>query len=797
MADRTLEELGWPEVLSALAARCRTPAGRRRAAALPFLGSASEASEALAAVEEARALAEAGVSLPLGGLGEVDGHLERAAKGGVLEPLALREAAGLVRAAVRTRASLAPHAGPAPHLWAVAAALSAEAGLADRIESAVEPSGAVSDRASPALAGLRERSRGLHRALKAHVETLLDDAEMARHLRDRYYTIRNERYVLPILASSRSAVPGIVHNASQSGQTLFVEPETMVDLGNELSIAAAMAAEEEQRVLRELSEAVSARAAALAADLAALAALDLLEASARLAGDLDAHPPALGPVEAGFSLLSLRHPLLVLQGKKVVASHVRLEPPQRALIVSGPNGGGKTVSVTAVGLCACMLRAGLPVPAADGSRLPFYAEVRAAVDERGDLARDLSTFTAHLTAVRQMAAGAGPGSLVLVDEIAADTDPREGAALAAAILEDLVERGAQVLVTTHLDELKALALTDGRFANARVGFDAERLSPTFQLHLGSPGSSSALEVARRVGLPERVVERARASLGGRGGALGTALRALEEERARLEAERRALAGEREAARRREEAARDSEAAARRAEKEAAARVASDLAAEVEAARDEVARLLAELQAAPTVRKATQAAATLESWAGTLERSARAAEAQAEAGPEMLPAAELAPGTRVRVLSLGQEGEVLELPGDGPVLVRVGSLKVRRPLTDLLPLRGRARAPAGLARPRAEQLEAASEARAEAPSHPERRLDVRGMRVEELLREVDRFLDRLTAAGEGECVVLHGHGTGALKQALRDHLGASPYVSSFRAGDRHEGGDAVTVVLLRS
>ncbi|HSN90236.1 MAG TPA: endonuclease MutS2, partial [Anaeromyxobacteraceae bacterium] len=537
--ERTLRELGWPEVLSALAARCRLPAGRRRALALPFQQDATAAGESLARVAEARSLSEAGVSLPLGGVGDVEGHLDRAARGGVLEPLALREVAGLVRAADRTRAALLSRAADSPRLGALAEPLSAGSGLADRVERAIEPSGAVADRASPALAQARDRARGLHRALKAQVEGLLGDPGMQRHLRDSYFTIRNERYVLPVLASARSAVPGIVHNASQSGQTLFVEPDGMVELGNELAIANATAAEEEQRILRELSEAVTEGSPRLQADLGILAALDLLEASARLASDLDAHAPDLAPAAGGFELLSLRHPLLVLQGKSVVASHVRLEPPARALIVSGPNGGGKTVAISAVALSACLLRAGLPVPAALGSRLPFFLEVRAAIDERGDIAKDLSTFTAHLAAVKEMLAGAVPGSLVLVDEIAADTDPREGAALAAAILEALVERGATVLVTTHLDELKALALTDPRFANARVGFDPERLAPTYQVHLGSPGSSSAIEVAGRVGLPPAVVERARAGLSGRGGALGQALQALDAERGRLLSERRA------------------------------------------------------------------------------------------------------------------------------------------------------------------------------------------------------------------------------------------------------------------
>jgi DNA mismatch repair protein MutS2 len=793
--DRTLAELGWPELLEALAARCRTPGGRRLALALPFLDGAPEVREALARVGEARSLSEAGTALPLGGAGDPAAHLDRAGRGGVLDPLALREVASLVRAAARTRRALVAAGDEAPRLRALAEALSDEEPLADRVERAVEPSGAIADRASPALAQLRERSRGLHRSLKGRVEALLADADVAPHLRDAYFTIRNERYVLPVRASARAQVPGIVHNASQSGQTLFVEPEPLVEVGNELAIANAMAAEEEERILRELSSAVGGRAEALAADLSTLSSLDLLEGEARLASDLDASAPEVAGPGDGFALRDLRHPLLVLQGKRVVASDVRLEPPRRALVVSGPNGGGKTVAITAVGLSALMLRAGLPLAAARGSRLPFYPHVRAAVEERGDLARDLSTFTAHLTAIRDIAAAAGPASLVLVDEIAADTDPREGAALAAAILESLLDQGAQVLVTTHLDELKALALVDPRFANARVGFDAERMVPTFQVHLGSPGSSSALEVARRLGLPEALVDRARAALGGQGGALGQALRALEAERRRLEAERAAAAREQEAARAREAAARRREEAAFRAEKEAAARVAASMAGELEAARDEVRRVLADLQAQPTVRRATEAARRLEEGSAALVQASRVAGAQSSAAAEGLPGGRVEKGARVRVASLGQEGEVLEVSG-AEALVRVGALKVRRPASDLLPLRGKAPAAPAFGRAQEEKVRAAA-ATAPAPlTVGERRLDVRGMRVEELLREVDRFLDRLAAEDAADATILHGHGTGALKQALRDHLESSPYVASFRPGDRHEGGDAVTAVRLR-
>ena len=453
------------------------------------------------------------------------------------------------------------------------------------------------------------------------------------------------------------------------------------------------------------------------------------------------------------------------------------------------------MAITAVGLSALMLRAGLPVAAALGSRLPFYLEVRAAVDERGDLHKDLSTFTAHLTAVRDMLHGAVPGSLVLVDEIAADTDPREGAALAAAILEALVERGATVLVTTHLEELKAIALSDPRYANARVGFDAERLAPTFQLHLGTPGSSSAIEVAGRVGLPPAVIERARAAMRGSGGALGEALRALEEERARAESERRGAELARRAAEEREAVAKRAEVEARRAEKEAAARMGEALIDELEAARGEVARVLAELQAKPSVKKAADAQRQLEEWRETVRRGTQGAQARAETVRESLPGGTVVPGARVRVVSLGKDGEVLETDGE-EALVRIGGLKMRRPVSDLIALQGKARPAPSLARTRSEKLAAAEAAAGAAAPTLHGRLDVRGLRVDELLREVERFLDRLYSEGEAECLILHGHGTGALKQALRDHLSASPYVASFRRGEDHEGGDAVTLVSLR-
>ena len=360
---------------------------------------------------------------------------------------------------------------------------------------------------------------------------MLKDEDIVAMLRDLYYSVRGDRYVLPVRAEHRSHLPGIVHNASNSGQTLFIEPQQLVELGNQLTIAEAGALEEEQRILHELSGAVGRRAPALEHDVETIAVLDEAAAGGRLADDLEAGAPELGGDR--FDLRKARHPLLVLQRKSagVVANDIALPAPAQALIVSGPNAGGKTVTITGVGLCALMARAGLPIPAEAGSRMPLYRTVYTAIGDEGDLSRDLSTFTAHLSALKWILEAAGPGTLALIDEIAADTDPREGAAIAVAALEKLVAAGAQVLITTHLEELKALALADPRFAPASVGFDVDRLAPTYRLRLGEVGASSAIEIARRVGLSEDVCVRAREILGSGASVVSQAVERLEKERA--------------------------------------------------------------------------------------------------------------------------------------------------------------------------------------------------------------------------------------------------------------------------
>jgi len=795
-SPRTLEDLAFPEVLAALGQRCRTAAGRSRALVRSFLDDASAIRESLARLDEARALLQAQVSLPLGGVADIRGSVERAEKSGLLEPHELTGCTQTLFAFSRTREVLQQRSGMAPRLAFVGQRLPDLEKLAVRIDRCFEADGEISERASPALKEARDRIRGLHRAIKSRLDALLHDERFLLHLRESYYTLRNNRYVVPVLAQARAEVPGIVHNASQSGQTLFVEPESLVGIGNDLAIAQSVALEEERRVLQELSDAVGRESARILEGVDAAAELDEAEAAAQLGADLDASTPVVEDPDGPLVLLQLRHPLLVLRGREVVPNDVRLEGEVRALVISGPNAGGKTVTLTAVGLCAVLLRAGLQIPAAAGSQLPLFTSVHSAVGDAQDLAQDLSTFSAHVRELRRILESAGPGALALIDEIAAVTDPREGAALAIAVLEELIGRGVRVLVTTHLEELKALTHVDRRFLNARVGFDSKRMAPTYKLQLGASGTSSALDLASRMGLAPHVVDRARELVRSSGGPLAQALAAAEEERRALseELERARVATAAAEASAGALAAERSEFAEQRRAEESAH--AERLRIESERALAEVSSQLAELRQQASVERAEAARAVLAAQAETARARAEALSRQS-ARVTLSPAPDtLRVGDVVHHLGLRRDVTVLELAG-GEVLVSAGALKMRVPRAELAGARGEkpvSRFPSS-ERGRA-SLDRATEAAPRALDAPALRVDVRGLRAEEAVREVESFLDQAFRNGDPGVLVLHGHGTGALKQAVREYLEDSPYVRMYRPGESHEGGDGVTVVGLR-
>jgi DNA mismatch repair protein MutS2 len=795
IAQRTLEDLGFAEVLRALAHRCRTAPGKERALARPFLDTEDQVADALSLVGEARTLAQEQFSLPLGGVSDLRDAINRASKGGMLEPRDLIASAQLLYALARTREALEEREETIPMMATLARRLPMLEALASRIDRSFEPDGTISDRASPDLKEARDRASGLHRRIKSRLDEMLHDEGFVPKLRENYYTLRNGRYVVPVVSNFRGEVPGIVHNASQTGQTLFIEPQAMVGLGNDLAIAQSVVAEEERRILQDLSDQLGKEADRVLAGLTAVAELDEAEAAALLSADLDAHIPTFKGVEE-LTLRLLRHPLLVLKGTEVVPNDVVLTGQARALVVSGPNAGGKTVTLTAVGLCSLMLRAGLPIPVAEGSMMPLYRSVHSTVGDAQDLSQGLSTFSAHVVMLRDIAAVVGKGSVVLIDEIAADTDPREGAAIAIAVLEELQEKGAIVLVTTHLEELKALAHMDQRFLNARVGFDPKKMAPTYRLQLGAAGASSAIEVAARMGLPAHICQRARDLSLNAGGPLAKALAAAEEERRRLSEELDRAKSAAEAAEKLRKELEAQKQAFERDRKERMLRFNEDVAAASEHAATEVRELLKVLRAQSNEKAAQDARAALLQRAE--EASQRAKEARAELYQVVAPAPPtLKVGSWVRHSGFDKDVEILELHGD-EALVAAGVLKMRVPVSELSG--SRTSKPQQKFPERNKQEAALKKATAVAPAEIKAtnfRCDVRGMRADEALTEVEQFLDQGMRSGEEAALIIHGHGTGALKQAIRDYLANSPYIRMFRPGESHEGGDGVTVVALRA
>lgn len=820
LSDKTRADLGWDLLLGHLAARCGTERGAASARALAPLPDIEDALARQAEVSEARALQDSGEPLTFGGVIDLGAVLERARKGGVLLGTELLDVSRALQAGARLRRHLAARAERAPRLLGRAALLAELSNVSGPIADAFDDAGGLRDSASPALRGLRQRAQALQVELGERTDRLLNEGHIAPYLQDRFVTQREDRYVVPVRADARARVRGIVHGTSASGATVFVEPEEIIDLNNRLKLAQLEVADEERRILTELSALVADAAVRIAQNLEILAHLDLVNGAARLSIDLRANPLPLqrpGPGGSGIDLRNARHPLLHLGGVAVVPSDISV-PAGGALVVSGPNAGGKTVALKAAGLCALMARSGLHAPVQEGSSMPAFAEVLTDVGDDQSLERSLSTFSAHMLnlcaylAKAQMAMTQQQGLLILLDEVAAGTDPEQGAALAQAVLEHFARCGATVIVTTHYDRLKALAAQDRRFVNASVGYDLDRLQPTYRLHLGVPGASGAVLVARRLGLPVEVAARAEALLGDRRAGIEELLQNLSRERERLLGERQAAAEARRRAEADERAAQALHAEVQAELRKARRQAHDEAVTSLRKARQELEDL------ARSARKAAQqdeagARRETEVHKGRLEKLAKEVAAAAPA-PEVPPGraagpADVLPGAKVVVPRLGGIGTVVSDVVKDKVVVQVGALKLNVDVAELLVPQGeggrqqRRQAPvqAQVPAPVQAQADGSGQEPGQGPGGggrirtPASTLDVRGERVDAALARAEKFLDDAMRAGESAIFIIHGHGTGALRAALRAHFTGYPGVTSLYAAGQADGGDGVTVLEL--
>jgi DNA mismatch repair protein MutS2 len=679
----------------------------------------------------------------------------------------------------------------APDLGAELAGMPRLEACRDLLARSLDEDGRVRDGASPALRRLRRRLRELREQIVRTLEAAFT-APGAEHLfQDRYVTVRHGRYVLPVRAEARARLRGIVHDRSQSGATLLMEPEHVVEANNELIQAAREEEAEVLRILGALSDAVRSDLPDLERAVETVGRMDLVFARAELGERMEAVEPVVDDTGHRVGLDGARHPLLLAQSwtdpaRPVVPVDIRLDAARPLLLITGPNAGGKTVALKTLGLMVLMTQAGCHIPAREGARLPAFEQVFAIIGDEQSVAENLSTFSAFVRQLRRVLDGAGERSLVLLDELGAGTDPEEGAALAQAVLDELATRGALCVASTHLEPLKGFAATHPRARNASVEFDRERLEPTFRLVYDRPGRSYALAIGARLGLPPTLIARAETYRSTQGRALGDLLERLEA-RDREDALRAARLEEREA-----EAA--TALGRARAELDAARQSAVQARSR---ARAEADRLLAEVRGAVNeewerLRRAERSRQALErSRRRLLDVGRRVAATTGAAHADEGTAGPATVGDRVEVAHLGLRGEVLELDGSSAT-VRAGAVTVKVPLRALVrvPGGGQQATPAVTGRP---PRGAAIQRPAKGDVAGEIRLI--GRTTDEARAIVEKYLDDAFLAGLETVRIVHGKGTGALRRAVHEILGPHPLVTGHRAGSPHEGGEGATVVTL--
>lgn len=811
--EQAIERLELGAIKKALAVRVRTPLGAAVVDTLAPLSEIGTAKERIEAIRQTRVLLEQGEPPPVWGAHDVEKSLELGEKGIMLEGAALRAIAHTMTTGSALRKHLLAHEQAAPALYGMAASLTDLSRIANEVLHCFDADGTLADHASKELGPLRQRVRSLKEKIHEKLSEVLHSEKMQPLLQESYFTIRADRYVLPVKASFKNEVEGIVHDASGSGQTVYIEPQALVDLGNRLKIAQSAQLEEEHRILSSLTRLVVREAKMVRSMMEVIGRCDFLSAAARLALDLDMI--ALVPDEVpGFDLKRARHPLLLLQAYvteptegegptisaqkqrdvTVVPNDLGLGEGRQILILTGPNTGGKTVAMKTVGLVALMVRCGLHVPCAEGSRMGWYRRVEAAIGDQQSIASNLSTFAAHVTSIVRILSKADPSTLVLIDEIAADTDPTQGAALAQAILEQVADQRAHAVVTTHFERLKAVPFADQRFRNAGVGFDPVGLRPTYRVTLDVPQGSSGFDIAQSLGLKSEIVARARDLLGEGAGDLERLLkelegRAAELERSREEAER--VRAEAEAAKAEYEERRralDTEI------KEVKRKEREDLLSEIDQAREEVRTIIAELREHGS-KEAMRAASAGSERLAELERTEQEKVDLEKKEEAEKPLEDVSVGDWVHVARLQREGDVVGVDGKD-VHVVVGNMRMRVHRNELFP--PKTPRPKKTARPNPKELrKSLRDAQTRDPRHTKmvEEIDVRGQTVEECIERLESFLDHHYGRPTTHVRIVHGHGTGALREAIREHLARSGYVRDARPGEPGEGGDGVTVATL--
>ena len=787
MKERTLRVLEFTKIRERLASKALTPMGAERCLALEPSCNLQEIELLQAETEEATVILQYLGGSPLVAFEDVRQSLSLAEKGATLSPKALLSIASLLASARAARSALDTERDNTPLLKAKAQAIVSLRHIETDITNAIISEEEIADRASTELMNIRRHLRGATERIKEKLNQMVHNPNFQKYLSDNIITVRNDRYVIPVRADCRSMVPGLVHDQSATGATLFIEPMAAVEMGNELRQWEAKEKQEIERILASLSAEIAPYAREMRDTVEILAELDFIFAKGLLAREMYAVTPKLN--QNGYlNIIRGRHPLI--DPEKVVPSNLWLGKEFTTLIITGPNTGGKTVTLKTVGLFTLMAQAGLQVPADLGTELAVFEQVFADIGDEQSIEQSLSTFSSHMTNIVSIMQEVTPRDLVLFDELGAGTDPTEGAALAQAILTRLRNIRVRTMATTHYSELKAFALSTPGVENASVEFSVETLRPTYRLSIGVPGKSNAFEISRKLGLMENLIDDAKKLLSGDSIRFEDVIANAEYHRQVAEREREiARQASEETIRLRDEAERlrkeieEKRESALRKAKEDARRIMEQTRREAEGIIADLKRMKKEQQSPDAginaVRK--QIEKSVDNLSEGLTQKV-----DNSAAPKTVK-----PGDKVDILTIGSQGVVLGAPNaKGEVDVQAGIMKLKVNISQLRLIREK---PTASQKPRQTSVHMHTGAM-ERTVRME--CDVRGMSLDEALAQVDIYLDNAILAGMGEVSIIHGKGTGVLRSGIQQHLKHHMHVASCRLGVYGEGESGVTIVTLK-
>jgi len=787
--EKSQQLLELPAVLDMLSQEAVSPAAKESALALTPAGDIHVIRDRLRETSAAKELITKNGSPPgFSGVRDVNLALRRAEMGGSLNTRELLDVAQVLRAARLTAAYRDGSEGGKTAIDWLFSALHPNKYLEEKLTNSIAAEDEIADAASPELADIRRHMRAAAERARSSLQKIISSPSYAKALQEPIITMRSDRYVVPVKAEHKAAVPGLVHDISASGATLFIEPMSAVKANNEIRELLAKEKNEIDRILAALSAECASFSEDIVCDVNVLAQLDLIFAKAKLSFSLDCGEPELSE-DGQLILRRARHPLL--PRGTAVPIDATLGVDFDTLVITGPNTGGKTVTLKTIGLLCLMAQCGLHIPAGDGSVVPVYTRVLADIGDEQSIEQSLSTFSAHMTNIVGILSECGEGTLVLFDELGAGTDPVEGAALAIAIIEYARDLGAAIAATTHYAELKAYATTQSGVQNASCEFDVETLRPTYKLLIGIPGKSNAFAISRRLGLPETVIEDAARRVDSGTADFEAVIEGLERtrqdmERERLETRKLLKKAEEDAAAAAEKKAsidKEYEKARVTAAREAE-RMVQDARAAVDEVYDELAGLRRQ-QSKDIDWQRTNEARTLMRASLNRTEEGFAASLPSEAAPEKTRDA--VPGDTVEILSLGTRAEVISVLKDGTLSLQAGMMKLTAGQDEV-------RVVDTPKSKQAKRTAASVAAFSAGPSRPE--IDLRGMTAVEAAAAAEKFIDGAQLAHMETVTIIHGKGTGAVRAAVQDVLRRSKQVKSFRLGRYGEGEDGVTVVTMK-